>query len=109
MVTAGGELVAPTWPRILKGVTLARVMDLARTLVGEGRLKAVVNRDIHRSEFPGVAAEVLLTSTSFDVLGVSVWDGVPVGDGRPGPVTRALAALIDAEIRSEGPRSVPLG
>jgi branched-chain amino acid aminotransferase len=108
VVTASGELVAPPFERILKGVTLGRVMDLAGSLVADGTLKAVVNRDIHREDLPREAAEILLTSTSFDVLGATSLDGRPVGDGRVGPVTRALSRLIEQEIRSEGPRSVRL-
>jgi branched-chain amino acid aminotransferase len=109
VVTRDRELVVPPFERILKGVTLVRLMDLAGRLVADGTLKAVVNRDLHRSDLPAAAAEVFLASTSFDVLGVSSWDGVPVGEGRPGPVTRALTRLIDEEIHTEGPRSVPLG
>jgi branched-chain amino acid aminotransferase len=106
VVTTSGELLVPPFERILKGVTLTRVMDLAGALVADGTLKAVVNRDLRRSDLPAAAAEVFLTSTSFDILGVTSWDGRPVGDGRVGPVTRALTALIDREIHTEGPRSV---
>jgi branched-subunit amino acid aminotransferase/4-amino-4-deoxychorismate lyase len=89
-------------------VTLVRIMALAETLVAEGKLSKVANRDIPKAGLLDSAAELFITSTSFDVLGVSAWDGQPVGDGRPGPVTRALTRLIDSEIRTEGPRSVRL-
>ena len=108
VVTTDRELVVPPFEKILKGVTLLRVLDLARTLTADGTLKAVVNRDVPRSDLPDKAAEVFLTSTSFDVLGVTRWDGRPVGDGRVGPVTRALTRLIDKEIGEEGPHSVPV-
>jgi branched-chain amino acid aminotransferase len=108
VVTTAGELLAPPYTRILKGVTLGRILDLGRTLVDRGLIKSVANRDLTREELPEAAAEIFLTSTSFDVLGAASWDGRPVGDGRPGPVTRALTALIDAEVHTEGPHSVRL-
>lgn len=108
LVTTDRELVVPPFEKILKGVTLLRVMDLGRNLVADGTLKAVVNRDVPRADLPDKLAEVFLTSTSFDLLGVTRWDGKPVGDGRVGPVTRALTRLIDKEIGTEGPHSVPI-
>jgi branched-chain amino acid aminotransferase len=108
VVTKGGELVAPPFNRILKGVTLSRVMDLAQSLVASGVLKAVVNRDILKKDLLSEAAEIFITSTSFDILGASHWDGNPIGDGKPGPVTRALTKLIDEEIRVTGTHSASL-
>ncbi|MDR2455803.1 MAG: aminotransferase class IV [Deltaproteobacteria bacterium] len=108
VVTKDRELIAPPLERILKGVTMMRVMDLAKSLVADGTLKAVVHRDILKNDLRALASEILLTSTSFDVLGVSHWDGDPVGEGRTGPVTKALSKLIDEEIHSGGEHSVSL-
>lgn len=108
VITKDHELVVPPFFKILKGVTLVRVMELAETLVADGALKAVVNRDIHRSDLLKTASEIFLTSTSFDILGVSSWDEQPIGDGRPGPVTKALLSLIDKDTHSEGPNTVSL-
>ena len=48
-------------------------------------------------------AEAFLTSVSRGVLPVARIDGRPVGEGRPGPVARALrerlAALVGREAR----------
>jgi branched-chain amino acid aminotransferase len=98
LVTKGGELIVPTFDRILKGVTLLRVMELAKALVAKGTLKSIENRDLTEKEAKDEAAEVFLTTTSFDVLGVSSWDGQPIGSGRPGPITRELFKLIDEDI-----------
>ncbi|NUN53673.1 MAG: aminotransferase class IV, partial [Planctomycetaceae bacterium] len=72
---------------------------------------AGITRDLLLREFParGIAAEegsygaealesadeVFLTSTIRGVAPVTSVDGRPVGDGRPGPVTRRVAALYE--------------
>jgi branched-chain amino acid aminotransferase len=108
VVTRGGELIAPSFARILKGVTLTRAMAKGQELVEEGLLQAVLNRDLTRAEVEAEAAEIFLTTTSFNVLGVSLWDGRPVGDGRPGPVTREILKRLELEINGEGPYVFPL-
>jgi len=72
---------------ILPGVTRASVMRLAREhdLVLEER--AFTIEEAHR------AAEAFFTSASSFVMPVVSIDGRPVGDGRPGPLTRRLRAL----------------
>jgi branched-chain amino acid aminotransferase len=98
VITKSGHLCVPSFSRILKGVTLMRVMDLARDLVNRGLLKGVGNRDLTRAEVEAEATEVFLTTTSFDVMGVSKWDGRPIGSGVPGPLTKELLKLISSEI-----------
>ena len=44
------------------------------------------------------ADEVFLTSTVRGVAPVTSVDGRPVGDGRPGPVTRRVAALYEESL-----------
>jgi branched-chain amino acid aminotransferase len=105
VVTKSGELLAPTWNRILRGVTLSRVMDLAGGLVRAGTLKTVLNEDIHRDRLWDVMGEAFLTTTSFDVMPVTEWDGRPVGSGRPGPVARELLRLVAEEYASDGPHT----
>jgi branched-chain amino acid aminotransferase len=48
------------------------------------------------------ASEVFLTGTAIEVTPVREVDGRPVGDGRPGPVTRALQAAFFAAARGPG-------
>ncbi|MDR2350667.1 MAG: aminotransferase class IV [Deltaproteobacteria bacterium] len=108
VVTDDGKLLAPPWEKILKGITLSRVMDLAKGLVGEGKLKFVGNGDIKGDRLPEGIREAFLTTTSFNVLPVTLWNGKKVGDGKPGPVARELGRLIEEEIRGNGPRATPL-
>jgi branched-chain amino acid aminotransferase len=103
IVTKSGELLAPSWQRILKGVTLSRVLDRAQELVRDGKLRAAGNEDVSRDRLWDVMGEAFLTTTSFDVLPVTEWDGKPVGSGKPGPVAVELLRLISSEYAQDGP------
>jgi D-alanine transaminase len=89
-----GTLVTP--PRsqyVLAGVTRQAVLDLCREL------------SIPYDEFPilepwlGRAQECMALSTFLEVTPVVEIDGRPVGDGRPGPITRRLQQAF-AELTS---------
>ena len=45
------------------------------------------------------AREMLLVGSSIKVAPVVEWDGLPIHDGRPGPVSRALLELLDRDMR----------
>ena len=73
---------------ILDGVTRGKILALARE-AGIGTLEpGFVVPDRLRA-----ADEVFLTSAVRGILPVTSVDGVRVGDGRPGPVTRKLVTL----------------
>lgn len=74
----------PEGPYILAGVTRRIVLDLCRELG-----VPVVERPVLAETLP-LADEVVLLSTSSEVLPVVEVDGRPVGDGTPGPVARRL-------------------
>ncbi len=78
---------------ILRGVTRGFVIETARA----GGLD-VVERPLTRHEFYS-ADECFMTNTSSEILPVSSMDGRTIGDGRPGPVTRKLAADFSKAIR----------
>lgn len=92
IVRDGGLVTHPLSARILPGVMRATVLRLAR----EAGL-AVAERPFTLAE-ARAADEAFLTSTTAPVLGVVRIDGVAVADGRPGPVTRRLGALLWGEI-----------
>lgn len=79
-----GELVTPA-EGILEGITRRTVIELAREAE-----YAVHEQELHAAEARN-ADELFLTSTAGGVMPVTRIDGEPVGDGTPGPVTRALA------------------
>jgi len=84
VVDAAGTLVTPPERRVLLGVTRKSIMELAQA---EGI--DVKETPIAPSEL-ATAREVFLTGTTAGVLPVSSVDGVPIGDGQPGPIATKL-------------------
>jgi branched-chain amino acid aminotransferase len=82
----GRTLVTPD-RGVFEGMTRRSVMELAPELQ-----LAAEARALHASELAR-ADEIFLTSTAGGIMPVAVLDGSPVGDGTPGPVTRALTEL----------------
>ncbi len=85
-VQAGAIVTAPEGPRILSGVTRTVVLGMARKdgIPVEERFISV--------DSLYAADEVFLTGTTLEVLGVVRVDGKTIGSGRPGPITKTLAA-----------------
>ncbi len=99
LVTADGVLRHPTFERVLPGCTSLRLLELAPALVGQGVLTGVEVCDIPVADARS-AREMLLLGSSIKVAPIVEWDGLPVGDGKPGPASRALLALLDEDMRS---------
>lgn len=106
LVTTEGALVFPRLDGILAGTTMLRLETLCREDRSPLRVPAVRYADITRAAL-ATAAEILIVGTTIDVAGVREFDGHPVGAGGPGPVSRHLCALLEADIL-HGPTRVPL-
>jgi D-alanine transaminase len=97
-----GEL--RTYPRsnyILPGITRDVVLELA---VEEGvnvRETPILQTEIGRLE------ELFVTGTTSDVTPIVQLDGRPIGNGKPGPITRQLAAALDKKLYASAPASNP--
>lgn len=80
--------------RALRGVTRSMVLDVARAVLprAEGAL--------HRDQL-ATARECFITSVSREVLPVVRIDGVEVGGGAPGPVTREIVRRFEAAVANE--------
>jgi branched-chain amino acid aminotransferase len=97
LVSQNLKLKLPRFSRILKGTTVTRVGELASALVEEGKLKEVVFEDLTLNEaYSGT--EILLFGTTFDILPAVVFDGHPIGSGKPGPVFRLLRERLESDI-----------
>jgi D-alanine transaminase len=96
VVLDGVAVTHPTGPHILPGVTRDNVLR-----AGRAAGVPVAERPVRVEELAR-AQELFMTGTTTGVLPVVRVDGNPVCDGRPGPVTRALAAaygrLVDEEL-----------
>ncbi len=91
MVVLNGTIrTAPEGPRILSGVTRAKVLELAKK---EGI--PVAETVVRREELLG-ASEVFLTGTTVEVLPVVRVDGQAVGAATPGPIAQLLSRRWEA-------------
>ena len=89
----------PPFDAILSGITVQRILQLARRLVERGDLRDIVVADVSVEEGRG-AAEMLLLGSSIKVAPVVQWDDRPIGDGKPGPIARKLLDLCREDVRS---------
>jgi len=106
-VTRDRVLRHPTFDAILAGCTVTRMLELAKTLVASGQLKDIVIADVPVEE-ARQASEMLLIGSSIHVAPITQWDGRPVGDGKPGPVGKALLALIEKDMLEGREQLIPI-
>ena len=100
IVGADGVLRVPRPNHILLGTTMLRVLELARErLVPAGILAGVEEADVPREEIER-AAEMLVFGTTPHVTAATQFAGRVVGDGRPGPVWRALSGAFEEDLRN---------
>jgi 4-amino-4-deoxychorismate lyase len=104
-VTADGMLKHPRFDHILSGCTSRRLLALAPALQPRKLITGVQVCDIPVAE-ARAAREMMLIGSSVMVAPVVEWDGKSIGDGRPGPVTRALRELLDEDMRSAPDRLI---
>ena len=85
MVRHGRLISPPPADNILEGITLDTALEIAQVEFG----RDVERRSIDRSELY-IADEIFMTGTAAHVTPVVEVDRVPVGDGRPGEISRKL-------------------
>ncbi len=106
-VTADGVLRHPKFDHILSGCTSMRLLALAPQLVAQGVIAAVEVCDIPAAE-ARAAREMMLIGSSIKVAPIVEWDRQPIHDGKPGPVTKALFALLEDDMRNGRERLIDL-
>jgi len=96
IIDTDGRLVTRALgPEILPGITRQVILELAQETTGP-----VVERAFTPEEAMA-AREVFLASTTSFITPVVRLNGTPIGDGTPGPVTRALIARHRAHVAAE--------
>jgi 4-amino-4-deoxychorismate lyase len=98
-VTTDGVLRHPRFVRVLAGCTSLRLLELAPRLENSGLLTGVEVCDIPVAD-ARAAREMLLLGSSIKVAPIVEWDGQAIGDGKPGPVARALLDLLENDMRT---------
>jgi 4-amino-4-deoxychorismate lyase len=97
----------PPFDAILSGITIQRVLLFAERLVRQGELKEIRLADIPVNE-GRQAAEMMLIGSSIKVAPVVLWDSQPIGDGRPGPITKRLLDMWNEDTKSAADQLVPV-
>jgi branched-chain amino acid aminotransferase len=88
----------PQSASILDGISRKSCVQIARDLGYE-----VVERDIARAEI-ALADEVFLTGTAAELTPLREIDDMAIGEGMPGPVTRAIQAAFDDALHGRSPQ-----
>lgn len=91
-VVRGGRIITPpSSAGALEGITQSSVLTIARDLGYPVEVGNILRSDLY------VADEAFLSGTAAEVVPISSVDDRPVGDGRPGPMTRQIQAVyLDA-------------
>ena len=98
-VTRDGVLAHPKFDHILAGCTSIRILELATVLRDRGLLKGIEVRDVPVTEALE-SREMLLVGSSVKVAPIVQWDDRIIGDGKPGPVSKALLKLLDEDMQN---------
>ena len=98
-VTRGGVLVHPKFDHVLAGCTSLRLLELAVALRDKHIIRDIEVRDIPVAE-ARAAREMMLLGSSVKVVSIVQWDDHVIGDGKPGPVVKALRELLEEDMRA---------
>lgn len=95
IVDADGVFAVPRFDNALAGTTVLRAMELmAKTM-------KVEQRNISEDEIKA-AREVLMFGTSSDCVSIVAYEGLPIHDGKEGPVSKEVRALLQADLLEFG-------
>lgn len=97
-VVRDGVLVTPPIEEgILPGITRDSLLHLAADLGIPTQQRPLAPAELRTAD------EVLLAGTAMEVVAVTTVDGMPVGEGRPGPVYARLRAAFDDAVAGRLP------
>lgn len=99
-IVADGVLKTPYTSSALAGISRATVLELAAQLGVPAREGDIQPYDVYTAD------EAFFTSTPYCIMPATRFNGLPVGDGQVGPVTRRLLAawseLVGVDIVQQG-------
>lgn len=90
IVSDQGRLITPE-KKILPGITRQRILQSASYLI-ELETREIALEEVYS------AREAFITSTTKGNLPVIQVDDHPIGNGKPGPVSKAISDLLDSQI-----------
>jgi branched-chain amino acid aminotransferase len=98
VIKGGVVYTPPQTAGILDGITRSAAMRILRD---EGY--ELVERDLARAE-AYLADEIFMTGTAAEMVPVVEIDDIAIGDGVPGPITRATQAVFQDALHGRDPR-----
>jgi branched-subunit amino acid aminotransferase/4-amino-4-deoxychorismate lyase len=97
VVTKDGVFKYPPLEKVLHGTMLKRAIYFAKILKDEGILKDVVSANIPISEAYN-SAEMMFLSTTLVVAPIVKYDGITIGDGKPGPIYKKIREMFKKDM-----------
>ena len=95
VVRHGKIITPPLSAGALEGITQSSVMAIADDLGFEVEVGNILRSDLY------VAEEAFLSGTAAEVVPIASVDDRPVGDGKPGPMTRRIQEIFQAAVRGK--------
>jgi branched-chain amino acid aminotransferase len=99
-IVADGALKTPTTRNALAGISRATVLELAEQLGIPAHTTDIQPYDVYTAD------EAFFTSTPYCIMPATRFNGLPVGDGAVGPVTKRLLAawseMVGVDIVAQG-------
>jgi len=95
IVDASGCICVPNLNNALSGTTLLRVLELAKGEISHC-YRTISEADI------AVANEMIVLGTTAQCISIVEYNGKPVGDGKPGPVSKRLLELLKKDLVEYG-------
>jgi branched-chain amino acid aminotransferase len=106
-IVADGVLKTPTTRNALAGISRATVLELAAQLDIPARETDLQPYDVYTAD------EAFFTSTPYCIMPATRFNGLPVGDGKVGAITKRLLAgwseLVGVDIVAQGVKQLQLG
>jgi branched-chain amino acid aminotransferase len=93
VVRHGRIITPPLSAGALEGITQDSVITIARDLGFDVVYENILRSDLYTAE------EAFLTGTAAEVVPIAAVDDRPVGDGKPGPITRRIQELYHGAVR----------
>lgn len=95
-IKGGVVYTPPAYVGILEGITRGTVIDLLKEMSVEVVEKVFTRFDLYTAD------EAFLTGTAAEVIPMVVLDGRPIGDGKPGPVTKKTMSAFHEYVAKQG-------
>ncbi|CAM6016253.1 unnamed protein product [Sphagnum balticum] len=106
-VSKDGNLLVPSFEKILSGCTARRILELVPQFIRDGAVPGLNGIEMKKISLEEAkdATEMMLIGSAVMIVPVVAWDDKPVGNGKAGPITLALKQLARQDMM-EGPAGI---